>query len=133
MSESRSRRSLGGPSNTSDSGLDDRRALEPPANPIMSALTSGALGPNHRDRDFTTFLDLKKQYHYEFMTRLNEHVEEDYGWQSLESYETARMECASEFVAKYGRLYWGEENRNKYLMLNVAAAELCVYPTKKEE
>ncbi|KAE8351854.1 hypothetical protein BDV28DRAFT_149600 [Aspergillus coremiiformis] len=105
--------------------------------PMKADLDDGRLSSRQRDRKFTTFLDLKFDYHTEFINRLREHVQgEKYEWEQLQSSEAKRRSCAEKFVIKYGMSYWGtEENRRKYLMPAAFEdpASLCTYPELNDE
>ncbi|KAF4216050.1 hypothetical protein CNMCM8980_009254 [Aspergillus fumigatiaffinis] len=106
-------------------------------NAMEEALDDGVLRLSMRYRDFTLFLDLKDQYHKEFLTRLTEHTEQfGFDWGMLEQSKHERMSCAESFLGRYGMLYWGKEvNRERFLMKDSRAdpASLCVYPERKKE
>jgi hypothetical protein len=104
---------------------------------MEEALDDGVLRLNMRYRDFTLFLDLKDQYHKEFLTRLTDHTEQlGFEWAMLEQSEEERISCAQSFLGRYGMLYWGTQlNREKFLMEDSRAdpASLCLYPERKKE
>ncbi|GIC94160.1 uncharacterized protein Aud_010655 [Aspergillus udagawae] len=106
-------------------------------NAMEEALDDGVLRLNMRYRDFTLFLDLKDQYHKEFLSRLTEHTEQfGFVWGTLEQSKQERISCAESFLGRYGMLYWGTElNREKFLMKDSREdpASLCVYPERKKE
>ncbi|GIJ84554.1 hypothetical protein Asppvi_003401 [Aspergillus pseudoviridinutans] len=106
-------------------------------NAMEEALDDGVLRLNMRYRDFTLFLDLKDQYHKEFLSRLTEHTEQfGFEWGMLEQSKQERMSCAESFLGRYGMLYWGTElNRERFLMKDSREdpASLCVYPERKKE
>ena len=88
-------------------------------NPMLATLDSGELKTANQDRDFTMFLDLKRQYHRELMERLRELAMsgDEYDVDALHNDETEREKCAVEFLQAYGREYWGTEaNRRRYLI-----------------
>ncbi|PKX89606.1 uncharacterized protein P174DRAFT_434984 [Aspergillus novofumigatus IBT 16806] len=105
-------------------------------NAMEEALDDGVLRLSMRYRDFTLFLDLKGQYHKEFLARLTEHTEQfGFDWGMLEQSKQERMSCAESFLGRYGMLYWGKEaNRERFLMKDSRAdpASLCVYPERKK-
>ncbi|GFG05982.1 hypothetical protein IFM61392_04113 [Aspergillus lentulus] len=106
-------------------------------NAMEEALDDGVLRLSMRYRNFTLFLDLKDQYHKEFLTRLTEHTEQfGFDWGTLEQSKHERMSCAESFLGRYGMLYWGKEvNRERFLMKDSRAdpASLCIYPERKKE
>ncbi|RHZ66365.1 uncharacterized protein CDV56_108836 [Aspergillus thermomutatus] len=106
-------------------------------NAMEEALDEGVLRLNMRYRDFTLFLDLKDQYHKEFLSRLTEHTEQfGFDWGMLEQSETERRSCAESFLDLYGTLYWGtKRNRERFLMEDSRAdpTSLCLYPERKKE
>lgn len=99
-------------------------------------LDEGRLNAKCRDRKFTTFLDLKIDYHNEFINRLREHVQvTNHSWNELQAFESKRRSCAEKFVGKYGVTYWGAETRKMYLLPEAfkEPESLCTYPERKEE
>ncbi|KAF7116769.1 hypothetical protein CNMCM5793_005326 [Aspergillus hiratsukae] len=115
---------------TSSIGRPEKNAME-------EALDDGVLRLNMRYRDFTLFLDLKDQYHKEFLSRLTEHTEHfGFDWAMLEQSEEERRSCAQSFLDLYGMRYWGTQlNRERFLMEDSRAdpASLCLYPERKKE
>ncbi|RLL96664.1 hypothetical protein CFD26_102907 [Aspergillus turcosus] len=115
---------------TSSIGYTEKNAME-------EALDDGVLRLNMRYRDFTLFLDLKDQYHKEFLSRLTEHTEQfGFEWAMLEQSEEERISCAQSFLGRYGMLYWGTQlHRERFLLEDSRAdpASLCLYPERKKE
>ncbi|KAB8233619.1 uncharacterized protein BDW43DRAFT_310970 [Aspergillus alliaceus] len=109
--------------------------MEP--HPMKADLDTGRLTSKCRDRKLTTFLDLKFDYHSEFITRLREHVQTSKNdWFQLYLSEADRRSCAEKFVDKYGMTYWGtEESRKKHLLPDALEepGALCTYPERKDE
>ncbi|QRD87806.1 hypothetical protein F9C07_1050893 [Aspergillus flavus] len=108
--------------------------MEP--HPMKCDLDEGRLNAKCRDRKFTTFLDLKIDYHNEFINRLREHVQvTNHSWNELQAFESKRRSCAEKFVGKYGVTYWGAETRKMYLLPEAfkEPESLCTYPERKEE
>ncbi|KAF7588625.1 hypothetical protein BBP40_005436 [Aspergillus hancockii] len=109
--------------------------MEP--HPMKTDLDEGRLTSTCRDRKFTTFLDLKYEYHSEFIGRLRQHVQDyHYDWDRLRANEVERRSCAKSFVDRYGTTYWGTEaNRKKYLLPDAFSEpiSLCTYPARKDE
>ncbi|GAB1192004.1 hypothetical protein APSETT444_001188 [Aspergillus pseudonomiae] len=108
--------------------------MEP--HPMTCDLDEGRLNAKCRDRKFTTFLDLKFDYHTAFINRLREHVQmTKYSWNELQSFESKRRSCAEKFVEKYGMTYWGAETRKSYLLPEAfeEPESLCTYPERKDE
>ncbi|KAE8157915.1 hypothetical protein BDV40DRAFT_304675 [Aspergillus tamarii] len=111
-----------------------RATMEP--HPMKCDLDEGRLNAKCRDRKFTTFLDLKFDYHTEFINRLREHAQvTNYSWTELHTFESKRRSCAERFVEKYGMTYWGVETRKMYLLLDAfnEPESLCTYPERKDE
>ncbi|RMJ23676.1 hypothetical protein PHISP_05464 [Aspergillus sp. HF37] len=108
-----------------------------PGNPMKASLDCGDLKKRSSDRAFTSFLDIKKKYHKEFLESVRQHVQ-DAGFASdvLRNNELVREACVLDFLGKYGMFYWGTEgSRAKYLnpaMLE-KPAESAVYPEREEE
>ncbi|GAB1204130.1 hypothetical protein APSETT445_002779 [Aspergillus pseudonomiae] len=108
--------------------------MEP--HPMTCDLDEGRLNAKCRDRKFTTFLDLKFDYHTAFINRLREHVQmTKYSWNELQSFESKRRSCAEKFVEKYGMTYWGAETRKSYLLPEAfeEPESLCTYPERKDD
>ncbi|PLB45117.1 hypothetical protein P170DRAFT_502180 [Aspergillus steynii IBT 23096] len=104
---------------------------------MRETLDQGELTVKKRDREFTTFLDLKQEYHHEFINRLREYVQ-NFGpdWVLLEQSEDERESCAKDFVEAWGNLYWGTETNRQTHLLQDSLDEpesLCVYPERKIE
>ncbi|KAA8643534.1 hypothetical protein EYZ11_009815 [Aspergillus tanneri] len=105
--------------------------------PMKECLDARGLHQKSRDREFTTFLDLKSDYHHEFINRLREHVQiNGYQWGDVERSVVEREACASSFVETWGKLYWGtESNRQQHLLQESLddPRHLCVYPDRRKE
>ncbi|KAI9040085.1 uncharacterized protein KD926_008648 [Aspergillus affinis] len=104
--------------------------------PMRELLDEGGLTSKSRDRQFTTFLDLKQDYHHDFINQLREQVHKyGYDWSGLENSESERELCATSFVEEWGKMYWGTKtNREKYLLPeSLNDPSLCVYPDRKDE
>lgn len=106
-------------------------------NMMKTALDNGVLALSKRDREFTTFLDLKNEYHSQFISRLRQHVSDvGLSWSALFENEDGCVKCAESFAEKFGMEYWGSEaNREKYLLKDPLQSpdSLCVYPERKDE
>ncbi|PLB41434.1 uncharacterized protein BDW47DRAFT_122489 [Aspergillus candidus] len=106
-------------------------------NMMKIALDNGVLALSKRDREFTTFLDLKNEYHSQFITRLRQHVAHaGSSWSAIFEDEDECVKCAESFAEKFGVEYWGSErNREKYLLKDPLQSPdgLCVYPERKDE
>lgn len=104
---------------------------------MKTALDNGVLALSKRDREFTTFLDLKNEYHGQFIRRLRQHVvHAGLSWSAIFEDDGECVKCAESFAEKFGMEYWGsEENRDKYLLKDPLQSpdSLCVYPEKKNE
>ncbi|KAJ9301826.1 hypothetical protein DTO271G3_692 [Paecilomyces variotii] len=102
---------------------------------LLQDLNDGVLTTKSRMRDFTTFLDIKNEYHSEFLKKLWDYVDKNrYSWEKLRTDESERTACATSFVDRFGQRYWGEKNRTQYLMEHSLKQpeNLCVYPQRKE-
>ncbi|GAD92537.1 hypothetical protein NFIA_021190 [Paecilomyces variotii No. 5] len=100
---------------------------------LLQDLDEGVLGINSRMRDFTTFLDIKKGYHSEFLRSLWDYVKKNgYSQEKLRSDEKVRGDCAASFVDHFGQKYWGVNSQ--YLMEGSVNQpdNLCVYPGRKK-
>jgi hypothetical protein len=108
-----------------------------PDNPMKASLDHGDLKKGSPDRAFTSFLDIKKKYHKEFLESVRRHVQDGgYASDVLRHNELAREACVLDFLGKYGMFYWGTEgSRAKYLSPGMLdkPAELAVYPEREEE
>ncbi|PKY04845.1 hypothetical protein P168DRAFT_326620 [Aspergillus campestris IBT 28561] len=106
-------------------------------NMMKIALDNGVLALSKRDREFTTFLNLKNEYHSGFITRLRQHVTyAGSSWSAIFEDEDECVKCAESFAEKFGVEYWGSEaNREKYLLKDPLQSPdgLCVYPERKDE
>lgn len=104
---------------------------------MKTALDNGVLALSKRDREFTTFLDLKNEYHGQFIRRLRQHVvHAGLSWSAILEDDRECFKCAESFAEKFGMEYWGsEENRDNYLLKDPLQSpdSLCVYPEKKDE
>ncbi|OJJ39743.1 hypothetical protein ASPWEDRAFT_169569 [Aspergillus wentii DTO 134E9] len=106
-------------------------------NPLKAFLDEGTLNTKKTFRNFTTFLDLKHNYHNEFLSTVWDHVElQGYTWKDLAEHESERKACALGFLRVHGKKYWGTDaNRRKYLMADslLDPEALYMYPERKEE
>lgn len=105
--------------------------------PMRELLIDGGLTTQSRDRAFTTFFDLKLDYHKEFLKWLRQHVlTYGYRWEELLTSKDERLLCAESFLSTWGESYWGTEtNRQTYLLEDALAdpESLCVYPERQDE
>ncbi|KAJ9350755.1 hypothetical protein DTO027B9_6779 [Paecilomyces variotii] len=117
---------LDSPDPTNDAGLVG----------LLQDLNDGVLTTKSRMRAFTTFLDIKNEYHSEFLKNLWGYVNKNrcYDWEKLRRDEKVRRVCATTFVDHFGQKYWGEKSRARYLMEGSLERpeNLCVYPQRKE-
>lgn len=105
--------------------------------PMRELLDEGGLSASSRDRNFTTFFDLKQDRHHDFISRLRDHVQVyGYQWSELVDSKSERELCAESFVETWGKIYWGTEtNRKEYLLPEALddTDSLCMYPECKKE
>jgi hypothetical protein len=105
------------PGSIAPMGLDGKLAL--------------SLGQNFRS--FTLLLDLKFDYQKRFLHQLRSACS-DFGlWKELQNDASLQKLGVDAFVSKYGDEYWGEKNRERYLLPSKDPEDVIKYPEMAAE